>query len=209
MILLLFKRDLSIAFRRGGGMLATLGFCALVFACFAFSLGPEALHAYAPNVLLVAVLLSFMLSLPNVFERDHADGTLEQLLLQPTALEWVVFSKLIAFWCICALPLIALVPLLSLMADLNAARTYFLLLTLLLATPTLSAIGVLGAAFTLGVKRAGLTQALIVLPLYIPVLIFAASAESAGAMAMLAAFALVSSPLSCLLAAGLLRLSGD
>jgi heme exporter protein B len=207
---LIFKRDLSISAKRGGGVFATLGFCLIAFSCFGFSLGPDALQQYAAKVLVVAVLLSFLIALPGLFERDYEDGTLEQYLLQPSALEWLVLAKLCAFWCACAVPLLVLTPLLALMAGLNGDDTSGIVFALLLATPTLSAIGTLGAAFTLGVRKSGITQALIVLPLYVPPLIFTAgAAENANAFALLAAMALVSVPLSCLLTAGLLRLSAD
>lgn len=202
-----FLRDLRIAPRRGGGLFATLGFCLMVFCAFAFSLGPEALHAVAPRVLVTCVLLSLLLALPNLFERDDEDGTLEQYLLAPGALEWLVLAKLAAFWLTAALPLILLAPLLALMADLSGEAMCTLLITLALSTPTLCAVGALSAALTLGIRRSGITQALIVLPLYIPPLIFAAGADMQGAGTLLAAMALIAVPVSCLLSAVLLRIT--
>lgn len=207
---LLFRRDLLIAFRRGGGTWATLAFCLIVFAVFAFSLGPKALHDNAGRVLAVAVLLSCLVSLPGLFERDFDDGTLEQYLVQPLALEWLVLAKLLAFWLTAAVPLIVLAPLLSLMGGLSAADAGALALALLLATPTLSAMGAVGAALTLGLRRGGITQALIVLPLYIPPLIFTATVlENSTAYALLAGILLIAVPVSCLLSTALLRLTAD
>jgi heme exporter protein B len=204
---LLFKRDVLLALRRGGGTFATLSFCIIVFCLFAFSLGPEALAVQAPRILAVTVLLSCLLALPGLFERDHDDGTLEQYVLRPLALEWLVLAKLASFWLTSALPLVLLAPLLGMAAGMNAVALGSLTVALLLATPTLVAIGAIGAALTLGLRKSGLTQALILLPLYVPVLIFTAGAGEADApLMLLAALLLASLPLSGMVSAGLLRI---
>jgi len=207
---LLFTRDLMLAFRRGGGTWGTLAFCLIVFAVFALSLGPDALAQQAPRILAVTVLLSCLLALPGLFDRDFEDGTLEQYLLSPTPLEWLVLSKLAAFWLASALPLVLLAPLLGAMAGLDGAALRPLLAALLLATPTLVAVGAVGAALTLGTRRGGFTGALILLPLYLPALIFTVSANTNDdALLMLAGMLLAAVPLCCLITAGLLRLVYD
>lgn len=207
---LLFKRNILLAARRGGGTWATLAFCLIVFCVFAFSLGPEALAANAARVLAVSVLLACFAALPNLFERDAEDGTLEQYLVQPRALEWLMLAKLSAFWLTSALPLILLSPLLALMGGLSAEDAARLAFALLLATPALCALGAGGAALTLGLRRGGITGALIVLPLYIPPLIFCVMAmENDAAWLLLAGIALTSVPVACLLCAVLVRLSVD
>lgn len=206
---LIFRRDVLIAFRRGGGTFATLAFSVMVFSIFAFGLGPEQLRGVAPGVLTVTILLSCLLALPNLFERDHEDGTLEQYLVQPVAMEWLTLAKLLACWCTAALPLILVSPLLGLMAGMDIKSAAQLILALLLASPSLIAVGALGAALTLGARR-GFAQALILLPLYIPVLVFTATAgEREGATLMLAGMALIALPLSCFLSAVVLRLAQE
>lgn len=197
MILLLFKRDLLLAFRRGGGTLAGLAFALMAYAAFMFGTGADGARA-----LPVIVLLACLMALPNLFERDEADGTLEQYLLQSVPLPWLLLAKLAAFWLTACLPLAVLSPLLMLM---GGAEPFALLPALLPGTVALAAIGMLGAALTLGIPRAGVTQALILLPLYTPVLVFMAG----GAPGLLWAFALASVPLACVLAAPLLRLAYD
>ncbi len=205
MIYLIFTRDVKLAFRRGGGAFAALAFCLMVFAVFAFSLGPVALHEHAARIAAVAVLLSCLLSLPNLFERDAEDGTLEQYMLSGTTLEWLVLAKLAAFWVASALPLILLAPLLALMGGLPGEAATQLAWALLLATPALCAVGALGAALT----RGGITQALVVLPLFIPPLIFVAEAGRGGAYALLFGMSLIAVPLACLVCTALLRFSYD
>jgi heme exporter protein B len=207
---LLFKRDLMLAFRRGGGAWATLSFCLIVFSVFAISLGPEQLAANASRVLTVTVLLSCLLALPGLFERDFEDGTLEQYLLRADAMEWLVLSKLAAFWLTAAAPLVLASPLLGLMAGLQPEALPGLAGALLLATPTLVAIGALGAALTLGLRKGGVAQTLILLPLYVPALIFTVSiGENESAPLLLTGMLLASLPLSCFASAWLLRLLYD
>lgn len=207
---LLFKRDLLLAFRRGGGMWMVLSFALMVFAVFAFTLGPEALTASAARILSAIVLLSCLLMLPGLFERDHEDGSLEQYLVQPAPLEWLMLAKLAAFWCTACLPLIILTPVLALMSGLGKDATLALACALLFATPALSALGALGAALSLTLRQGGLTQTLITLPLYIPPLIFLAAHETSGeTFALLAGMSLISIPLSCFLCAGLVRLAHE
>jgi len=207
---LLLKRDIMLSARRGGGMWSALAFCLIVFCVFAFSLGPEALAANAARVLAVSVLLACLMALPGLFERDFEDGTLEQYLVQPHALEWVMLAKLCAFWFACALPLIVLTPLLALMGGLSVMGAESLVVALLLATPTLIAMGAVGAALTLGLRKGSMVSALVVLPLYIPPLIFTVMAmESEAALLLLAGMLLAVVPVACLLCAALVRLTAD
>lgn len=202
---LLFKRDLLLAFRRGGGSFSGLAFALMSFVVFAFGLGPEALVANAKAVLPVIVVLSCLVSLPALLEKDHDDGTLEQYLLQPVALEWMMLSKLMGFWLTATLPLALLSPLLSLMAEMKEDAALKLAALLVPGTLALSAIGLVGAALTLGMRRSGILQAIILLPLYCPVMIFIAG----GHMLLLYSAALITVPLSCLAAAALVRLAAE
>ncbi|MBV8939675.1 MAG: heme exporter protein CcmB [Alphaproteobacteria bacterium] len=203
MFRLIIARDARLAFRRGGGAFAGGGFCLMAFGLFAFGLGPDALRRHAAEALLLAVLLSLLLSLPGLFARDHEDGSLEQYALHPAALEWLLAAKLAAFWLTAALPLILLSPLLCLMAGLGGLELRHAVLMLLLATPALASIGMLGGALTLSAAREGLAQALAVLPLYVPVLIFATGMQ----WPLLAGLSLASVPLSCYVSAWLVRLA--
>ncbi len=201
---LIFSRDVTLAFRRGGGALAASGFCLVAFVAFAFALGPEALEHYGVCVLVISVFLACLLALPGVFERDQEDGTLEQCILSPAPLEILMASKIAAFWLTAAVPLIILAPLLALMAGMTTAATEHMLYILLLTTPALAAIGAFGASLTLGVRASGFTHVLVVLPLYFPPLIFATSGGE-GAILILAAISCAVFPLACLLCAALVR----
>ena len=158
---------------------------------------PELLRKLAPGVLWVAALLSTMLSLPRLFADDHRDGTLEQLALAPQPLALIVLGKVLAHWLVSGLPLALLAPLLGLQFNLSGDALWMLSLSLLIGTPALSGIGAIGAALTLGVRGGGVLLSLLVLPLYIPVLIFGAGAVDAtvtglGAQAHLSLLAALS-----------------
>lgn len=172
------RRDLMLAFRRRADVLTTLFFFLMVVSLFPLGVGPERelLRAMAPGVLWVAALLASMLSLGRLFALDHADGTLEPMLLSPEPLSVIVAGKVLAHWLVSGLPLVALAPLLALQFDLPGDAIGVLLASLLLGTPVLSLIGAVGAALTLGLRGGGVLLALLVLPLYIPVLIFGAGA---------------------------------
>ncbi|WP_300455087.1 heme exporter protein CcmB [Accumulibacter sp.] len=174
-------RDLRLAMRRQSDIIAALFFFIIVVSLFPLGVGPEAdqLRRLAPGVLWVAALLATMLSLPRLFADDHRDGTLEQLALAPQPLALIVFGKVIAHWLVAGLPLVLLAPVLGIQFDLANDALAILALSLLIGTPALSGIGAIGAALTLGVRGGGVLLSLLVLPLYIPVLIFGAGAVDA------------------------------
>jgi heme exporter protein B len=175
------QRDLLLAWRRRADVLTTLFFFVIVIALFPLGVGPDAalLRTMAPGILWVAALLAAMLSLSRLFAPDHADGTLEQMLLSPEPLALLVAGKVLAHWLVSGLPLVLLAPLLALQFDLPPDAIGVLALGLLLGTPVLSLIGAIGGALTLGLRGGGVLVALLVLPLYVPVLIFGAGAVSA------------------------------
>ncbi|MES2149432.1 MAG: heme exporter protein CcmB [Pseudomonadota bacterium] len=178
------RRDLLLAFRRRADVLTNLFFFIIVATLFPLGVGPEPglLRTMAPGILWVAALLSSMLALGRLFALDYADGTLEQMLLSSEPLTLIVIGKVIAHWLVAGLPLVLLTPLLAMQFGLAPASIWVLFLSLLIGTPVLSLIGAIGAALTLGVRGGGgVLVALLVLPLYIPVLIFGAGAVGAEA----------------------------
>ena len=177
----LIARDLRLAMRRQADIASVLFFFIIVVRLFPLGIGPEPalLRKLAPGVLWVAALLATMLSLPRLFADDHRDGTLEQLALAPHPLGLVVLGKVIAHWLVSGLPLTLLAPLLGVQFDLSGEALGMLTLSLLLGTPALSGIGAIGAALTLGVRGGGVLLSLLILPLYIPVLIFGSGAVEA------------------------------
>lgn len=180
------RRDILLAFRRPSDVLTTLFFFVMVVSLFPLGVGPERdlLRTMAPGVLWVAALLAAMLSLGRLFAADHADGTLEQLLLSPEPLTVIVLAKALSHWLVAGLPLVVLAPLLALQFDLSIDAIKALAAGLLLGTPVLSLVGGIGAALTLGLRGGGVLVALLVLPLYIPVLIFGTGAVGAQAAGM-------------------------
>jgi heme exporter protein B len=178
-----FQRDVRIALRHRSDVLTLFIFFIIVVSLFPLGVGPEpqVLREIAPGVVWVAALLASMLALSRLFAADHADGTLEQLVLAPQPLPVTVLAKVAAHWVTTGLPLVAIAPMLGIQFDLSADAIGVLVISLLLGTPTLSLIGAVGAALTLGVRGGGGLLALLVLPLYIPVLIFGAGAVSAAA----------------------------
>lgn len=184
-ILVALRRDLLLAARRRSEVVTALFFFVVVVSLFPLGIGPEPamLRRIGPGVLWVAALLATLLGLPRLFASDHADGTLEQMALSPRPFALLVAGKIAAHWLLCGLPLVLLAPLLGLQFDLNPGELQVLMLALLLGTPVLSLIGAIGAALTLGVRGGGTLLALLVLPLYVPTLIFGAGAveaQSAG-----------------------------
>jgi heme exporter protein B len=175
------RRDLLLAFRRRADIMTTLFFFVIVATLFPLGVGPEPalLRTMAPGILWVAALLASMLALGRLFALDYADGTLEQMLLSPEPLALIVAGKVLAHWLVAGLPLVLLAPLLALQFDLAPAAVGVLFASLLLGTPVLSLVGAIGAALTLGVRGGGVLVALLVLPLYVPVLIFGAGAVTA------------------------------
>jgi len=179
----LMMRDLTLAMRRRSDMLTTLFFFIIVVTLFPLGIGPEldTLRLIAPGVFWVAALLASMLALERLFAVDYQDGSLEQMLLTPQPLSILVIAKVAAHWLVTGVPLVLLSPLLGLQYDLPAQTLWVLMLTLLLGTPALSLIGAIGAALTLGIRGGGVLVSLLVLPLYIPILIFGAGAVEANA----------------------------
>jgi heme exporter protein B len=178
-----FQRDVKIALRHRSDVLTLFIFFVIVVSLFPLGVGPEpqVLREIAPGVVWVAALLASMLALSRLFAADYADGTLEQLVLAPQALPVTVLAKVAAHWVTTGLPLVAIAPVLGIQFDLGMDAIGVLVISLSLGTPTLSLIGAVGAALTLGVRGGGGLLALLVLPLYIPVLIFGAGAVSAAA----------------------------
>jgi len=176
-------RDLRLAARRSSDVLTVVLFFVIVVSLFPLGIGPEPqlLRTVAPGVLWVAALLASMLALNRVFAADHADGTLEQMMLGATPLGVIVAAKVFAHWLVTGLPLVLISPVLALQFDLPRELLGVLVVSLALGTPVLSLIGAIGAALTLGLRGAGALLSLLVLPLYVPVLIIGAGAAEAAA----------------------------
>jgi heme exporter protein B len=175
------KRDLVLALRRKNEVITSVFFFVVVAALFPLGIGPEmnTLRLVGPGILWVGALLARMLSLGRMFAADHADGTLEQMALSPNSLSMLVAAKILAHWILSGLPLVLLAPVLGLQFDLSANALWILTLSLLLGTPLLSLIGAVGAALTLGVRGGDVLLTLLVLPLYVPALVFGAGAVQA------------------------------
>lgn len=180
---LVIHRDLLLALRRRSDVATVLLFFVIVVSLFPLGVGPEPnlLRAIAPGVIWVAALLSCMLALVRLFAADFADGTLEQMLLSPAPLGVIVAGKVVAHWLVSGLPLVMIGPVLALQFDLHQSALGVLALSLLIGTPVLSLVGAIGAALTLGVRGGGVLLALLVLPLYVPVLIIGTLALDAAA----------------------------
>lgn len=183
---LVLRRDLRIVLRRKGDSLNVLVFFVLVASLFPLGVGPEPdrLRAMAAGVIWVGALLSAMLSLPRLFAADFADGTLEQMLVAPAPLPAVVFGKIAAHWLVTGLPLALIAPLIGIQFDLPAPALAVLVLSVLLGSPVLSLLGAAGAALTLGARGGSVLLGLLILPLFVPVLVFGAGAVSAALAGM-------------------------
>ena len=182
-MLAVLRREVSLALHQKGEVLTPLVFFVVIASLFPLGVGPESalLLRMAPGVLWVSALLAAMLSLQRLFATDYADGSLEQMLLSPTPLPMLAAAKALSHFLLSGLPLVLMAPVLGLQFGLDGRALGILMLSLLLGTPTLSLIGGIGAALTLGVRGAGVLLSLLVLPLYIPVLIFGAGAVEADA----------------------------
>ncbi|BDP29774.1 heme exporter protein CcmB [Vibrio vulnificus] len=182
----IIRRELLIAFRRQADILNPLWFFIIVITLFPLSIGPEPnlLARIAAGIVWVAALLSALLSLERLFRDDFQDGALEQMMLMSIPLQLVVISKVIAHWLLTGLPLILISPLLAILLSLDFNTWLSVVLTLLVGTPTLSFIGAIGVALTVGLQKGGVLLSLLILPLYIPILIFATSAIDAAALGM-------------------------
>ena len=178
----MLTRDLILAIRRMSDVLTTLIFFVIVVSLFPLGIGTDmdTLRTIAPGIVWVAALLASMLALGRLFNEDFADGTLEQLILTPQPLALLVLSKVAAHWLVTGVPLVLIAPLLGLQYDLPAHALWILVLSLLVGTPVLSLIGAIGAALTLGLRGGGVLISLLVLPLYVPVLIYGAGVVDAG-----------------------------
>ena len=215
----LFWCDLRLSLRQGGDIGLVLGFFVLAVLLFPFGVGPEPelLGRIGAGVIWVAALLAAVLSLDRLFAADHADGSLDMMALSPAPLELVVLAKGAAHWVTTGLPLTLISPVLAILVDLDPAAIPVLTFGLLIGTPALSLVGAIAAALTLGARRPGILVSLLVLPLYLPVLIFATGAVEAvlaaeGARAhllLLGALTLAALPLAPLAAAAALRQALD
>ncbi|SES20405.1 MULTISPECIES: heme exporter protein CcmB [Halopseudomonas] len=183
---LLFCREWRLAWRRPGDLLNPLVFFALVVSLFPLAVGPEPtmLRSMAPGVIWVAALLATLLSLDGLFRSDYDDGSLEQWVLSPHPLALMVLVKVLHHWLLSGLAMVLLAPLFGLMLALPLSSLPVLVLTLLLGTPVLSLLGAVGAALTVGLKSGGVLLALLILPLYIPVLILGTGAMDAALQGM-------------------------
>jgi len=211
----LIRRDLRLALRQGSDAVLVLAFFVMAVLLFPFGVGPEPnlLARIAAGVIWSMALLAALLSFDRLFQADHEDGSLDLLALAPLPLSAIVLAKTAAHWLTTGLPLLLVSPLLALVLRLPGEALPMLLLALLLGTPTLSLIGAVGAALTLGARRGGVLLPLLVLPLYVPVLIFgvaAVDAASAGLaagrpLALLGGILLAALPLAPWAAAAALR----
>jgi len=210
-------RDLLVAVRRRSDVAVALLFFVIVTSLFPLGIGaePNLLRAIAPGVIWVSALLSSLLSLRRLFEADHDDGTLEQMLLGASPLGIVAAAKALAHWMVTGMPLAVIAPLIALQYDLAPQLFGVLALSLLLGTPVLSLIGAIGAALTLGLRGGGVLLSLLVLPLYVPVLIIGAGAVEmasaglapAGQLLLLAALLVVAAAFAPWAIAAALRIS--
>ena len=177
----LFRRDLRLSLRQGGEIGLVLGFFVLAVLMFPFGVGPEAelLGRIAAGIIWVAALLAAVLSLDRLFAADHADGSLDLIALSSTPLEAAVLAKIAAHWVTTGMPLALVSPVLAVFVDLDPAAIPVLVLGLLIGTPALSLLGAIAAALTLGARRPGILVSLLVLPLYLPPLIFGTGAVEA------------------------------
>lgn len=216
----LFMRDIRLAVRQGGGGGMAVAFFLIVVSILPLGIGPDLnlLARIAPGLLWVALLLSVLLSLDRIFHADYEDGTLDLLATGPLPLQMVVIAKMLAHWVTTGLPLVIAAPVLGILLNLDPAAFLPLTLTMLVGTPALNFLGAIGAAITLGVRRGGLLVSLMVMPLYVPVLIFGVGAVNSVIVGpapfgppfmMLIALTLISAVLSPVAAAAAIRMNLD
>jgi len=213
----LLRRDLLLALRNRSELANPLLFFVLVITLFPLAVGaePNLLSRIAPGIIWVAALLASMLSLDGIFRSDFEDGTLEQMLLSAHPVPVLVLAKVTAHWLVTGLPLLLVAPLLAMMLGLDEDAYGILLLTILLGTPVLSLIGSIGVALTIGLRKGGIILSLLVLPLYVPVLIFSSSAidvvssglPATAQLSMMMAFLFLSLSLSPVATAAALKMS--
>ena len=213
----LLRRDLTLAFRNRGEFANPLLFFILVITLFPLAIGaiPDLLARIAPGIIWVAALLAAMLSLDGIFRSDFDDGSLEQLLMSAHPMPLLVLAKVCAHWLVTGLPLLMISPVLAVMLGMPQEAQGILMLTILIGTPILSLIGSIGVALTVGLPKGGILLSLLVLPLYVPILIFASSAIEGAAggldvsaqIYMLLAFLFLAISLSPVAAAASLKMS--
>lgn len=181
-----FIKDVKLAFRQRAEIVNPILFFLIVISLFPLAIGPEPglLARMAPGIIWVAALLSTMLGLDKLFRDDFNDGSLEQLIVSSYPLSLTVLAKVAAHWVVTGLPLVLMTPLFALLLNLDSNALVATVLTLLLGTPLLSFIGAIGAGLTVGLQKGGILMSLLVLPLYIPVLIFATSAIDTSVMSL-------------------------
>ena len=186
LFMIILRRDMMLALRRKSDLAQVIFFFAVVVTLVPLGAGPESniLRAIAPGVVWVAALLAALLSLPRMFAADYADGTLEQMLVAAEPLPVIVMAKVFAHWLVTGVPMTVFATVFGIMFDLELDVTLVMVGSLLIGTPVLSLVGAVGAALTLGLRAGGVLTSLLVLPLYIPVLIFGAGASQAVAVAM-------------------------
>lgn len=179
-----FERDLALAYRQRSELMQPMMFFILVISLFPLGIGPnpETLQKVGPGVIWVAAILSSLLSMERLFKDDYNDGSLEQIMLSATPLPLVVLVKVLAHWLTSIVPLLLLSPLLALFLNLTEPMYWALLSTLLLGTPLLSLVGAIAVGLTLGLNRGGVLLALLLLPVFIPLLIFATAAVEAASL---------------------------
>lgn len=214
----ILRRDLTLALRRRTDVLTTLFFFVIVVSLFPLGVGTEqqVLRTLGPGVVWVAALLASMLALERLFAADFEDGTLEQILLTAQPLSLLVLAKISAHWLLTGLPLVLIAPLVGMQYHLSGTAIQVMMLALLLGTPVLSLIGAIGAALTLGLRGGGILLSLLILPLYIPVLVYGAGAieasvislsDSSPYLTLLGAFLVAALTLAPIASAAALRIS--
>ena len=213
----IIRRELAIAFRKPAEILNPLWFFLMIITLFPLLMGPnpELLGKIAPGIAWVAALLSALLSFERLFKDDYLDGSLEQLMLLPVGLPQVALAKVLAHWLLTGLPLILLSPIAAILLSSEMHVWWALVLTLLLGTPILSCLGAIGVALTVGLRKGGTLLSLLILPLFLPVLIFAAAVLEAstlnmgysGQLAIIGAILAITLTFSPFAIAGALRIS--
>jgi heme exporter protein B len=183
-LLAVAKRDLSLAYRQRAELMQPLMFFIMVITLFPLALGPspQTLQLVSGAIVWVAAILSLLMGLERLFRDDYLDGSLEQMILSPTPLYMVVLVKVISHWLVNIIPLLLISPLLALFLNMTKPMYFTLILTLLLGTPIISLVGAIGVALTVGLQRSGVLLALLLIPLFIPLLIFATSAIEYASM---------------------------
>ena len=185
-IMSVMKRDLVLAFRQKAELLQPLLFFVMVITLFPLGIGPgpDTLQKIGPGVIWVAAILSSLLGMDKLFRDDFNDGSLEQLQLSNISLSWAMFVKVLVHWCVSFLPLLFISPLLALFLNLTTPMYWSLVFTLVLGTPLLSLVGAIAVALTVGLQRGGVLLSLLLLPVFIPLLIFATSAVESAALGL-------------------------